>query len=186
MDPHIAIQNELLPEERLVWTGQPSPAALAHTRWPIAAPGLFLVLFAAFWLAGALVVPLSIGDGPPHLFLLFFSLPGFAALIIGLTMLFSPLWFARKAKHMAYAVTDTRVLIIEPGRVQSFEPGDIQQLVRFDKGGGGNLIFREEESNLMLAIHTFGAMARRKIGFYGVLDVRAAETAIRNLKRAAA
>lgn len=186
MDPEISIQNELLPEERLIWAGQPNPAALAKTRRAITVPGLFLVLFSTLWLAGALVIPFTFDGGLPSVFLLFFSVPGFVALGFGLTMLLSPLWYWRKAKRMAYAVTDSRVLIIEPGRVQSFESGDIKQLVRFDKGGGnGDLIFREEDSNLMLALHSFGTMANRKIGFYGVPDVRAAENAIRDLKRSA-
>ena len=184
MNTHDAIQSELLPGERLIWAAQPSPAALARTRWPIAAPGLFLMLFASFWLTFTFDMLFSGNNRPPIGFLLIFPLVGFAALTAGLAMLLSPPWYGRKAKRMAYAVTDSRVLIVEPGRVQSFEPGDIQQLVRTDKGdGSGNLIIREEQGNLMLAMHTFGAMANRKIGFYGVPDVRAAETAIRDLKR---
>jgi len=101
-------------------------------------------------------------------------------------MLASPLRHRQKAKRLAYVVTDGRVLIAEPGRVRSFEPGDIQQLNRRDKGNGkGDLIFREEQGNLMLAMYTFGATANQKIGFFGVSDVRAAEDAIRKLKRSA-
>jgi len=126
------------------------------------------------------------GTGPPVGFLLLFPLIGVATLAVGLVMLLSPLRYARKARRMAYAVTDSRVLIIEPGRVQSFEPSDIQHLIRTDKGSGsGNLIFREEQGNQILAIYTFGATALRKIGFYGVPDVHVAETAIRDLKRSA-
>jgi hypothetical protein len=184
MDPQSIAQRELLPGERLVWAGRPGPAALARTRWPLAAGGLFFTLFSVFWLAMVLQIPFSGGDGPPPAFLLIFPLVGVVMLGIGLAMLASPLRQARKAKRMAYAVTDSRALIIAPGHVQSFEPGDIQQLIRRDKGGGkGDLVFREEQGNLMLAMYTFGATANQKIGFYGVPAVRAAEDAIRKLKR---
>jgi len=184
MDPHSIAQNELIHGERLIWAGRPDPAALARTRWPIAAPGLFFTLFSLFWLGITLSIPFSRDDGPPVAFALLFPLVGLAMLAIGLAMLLSPLWYWRRAKRTAYGVTDGRVLIVEPGRVLSFEPGDIQHLVRRDTGGGrGDLMFREEQGNLMLAMYTFGATANRKIGFYGVSDVRAAEDAIRRLKR---
>ncbi len=184
MDPHSIAQAELHPGERLVWVGRPGPGALARTRWPIAAAGVFFILFAGFWLAAVLQIPFSRQDGPPFAVQLFFPLVGVVILGIGLILLTSPLRLARTARRMAYAVTDGRALIIEPGRVQSFDPGDLQQLNRRDTGGGkGDLIFREEQGNLMLAMYTFGATANRKIGFYGVADVRAAEDALRKLKR---
>lgn len=186
VDSHSMVQQELLAGERLVWAGQPDPAALASTRWPIAAPGLFLALFSLFWLTTTLALPMSEGEGVPVAILLFFPLIGLVMLGFGLALLLSPLRYWRKAKHMAYAVTDGRVLIAEPGRVLSFEPGDIQQLVRRDKGGGrGDLFFRQEQGNPILAMYTFGAAANRKVGFYGVSGVRAAEDAIRKLKRSA-
>lgn len=184
MDPHSITQQELIPGERLVWAGRPDPAVLARTRWPTAAAGLFLTLFFLSWLTVVFQIPFSRFDGPPLPFQLIFPAVGLVMLVIGLALLAAPLRQWRKARRMVYAVTDGRVLIIEPGRIQSFEPGDIQQLIRRDRGGGkGDLIFREEQGNLMLAMYTFGATANRKIGFFGVSDVRVAEDAIRRLKR---
>lgn len=186
MDPQSLAQQELIPGERFVWAGRPDLAALARTRWPVAAGGLFISLFSVFWLTMVLQIPFSSGNGPPPPFLLIFPLVGLVMLGIGLGMLVSPIRQARKSKRMAYAVTDGRVLIIEPGHVQSFDPGDIQHLIRRDKGSGkGDLVFREEQGNLMLAMYTFGAMANRKIGSFGVSDVRSAEDAIRKPKRRA-
>jgi len=184
MDPFSLAQRELVAGERVVWAGRPNPAALARTRWPVAAAGLFFTLFSLFWLSMVVQIPFFRDDGPPLGFALIFPGVGLVMLGIGMAMLASPIWYLRKANRMAYAVTDGRVLIIEPRRLQSFEPDDIQQLVRVDRHGGkGDLIFREEQANAMLAMYTFGATANRKIGFFGVADVRAAEDAIRNLKR---
>lgn len=184
MDATGIAQTELLAGERLVWVGKPDPAVLARTRWPIAATGVFVTLFSLSWLTLVLRIPLWRAGGPPAAFVLIFPLAGLVMLGIGLALLASPLRYRRKAKHTVYAVTDGRVLIIEPGHVQSFEPGDIRQLIRRDKGGGkGDLIFREQQGNLMLAMYTFGTTANRKIGFFGVDGVRAAEDAIRKLKR---
>jgi len=187
-DPHAMAQTELSAGERLVWVGRPAPAALARTRWHMAAFGLFMTPFALFWLATTLFfIGPATENGPPLAFLVMFPLIGLAALGVGLYSLSTPLRYWRKAKRTVYAVTDLRVLIVEPGRVQSFEPGDLQQLERQDKGNGsGNLIFREEQGNLMLAMHTFGGSANQKIGFFGISDVRAAEDAVRQLKRSAA
>lgn len=184
MDPHGIAAQELLRGERVVWVGRPGRAAFAQPHWPKAGLGLFFTLFALLWLGTALSIPFGRGEGAPLAFVMVFPLIGLVVLGVGLTMLLSPLWYWRKADHVTYAVTDGRVLIIEPGRVQSFEPADIQHLVRRDRGGGrGDLVFREEQANPILAMYTFGLSANRKIGFLGVADIRAAEEAVRQLKR---
>lgn len=187
LDIHAIAQGELSADERIVWVGQPSPFALARKRSGMILPGLFLSVFAVSFL----VVPtMAVFEGPdkvPLPFLLLFPLAGLAALAFGLAMLASPLLKGRLARSTIYVVTNRRVLIIEPGCVRSFDPGDIQQLVRRDRGGGrGDLFFREEQGNLMLAMYTFGRSGNQKIGFFGVSDVRAAEEAVRQLKRSAA
>jgi len=188
LDLNAIVQGELSADERIVWVGQPSPFALVRMRWQMAAFGLFMTFFALFWLATTLFfVGSATENGPPLAILVMFPLAGLAVLGGGLYFLSTPLRYWRKAKRTVYAVTDRRVLIVEPGRVQSFEPGDLQQLERQDKGNGrGNLIFREEQGNLMLAMYTFSGSGSLKIGFFGIPAPRAAEEAVRQLKRSAA
>lgn len=185
LDLHAITQAELSVDERIVWVDRPAPAALARTQWRMASFGLFMTLFALFWLATTLsFLGPTMENGPPPVFLAMFPLVGLAVLGVGLYFLSTPLRYWHKAKRTVYAVTNHRALIVEPGRVQSFEPGDIQQLVRRDRSGGrGDLVFREEQGNLMLAMYTFGHNATRRIGFFGIPAPRAAEEAVRQLKR---
>lgn len=180
-------QGELSPGEKIAWLGQPAPTALARKRTGMILPGLFLVLFAFSFLTVPTVTIYEHPGTVPFPFLIVFPAAGVIAMAFGLAMLASPLLQWRVAARTIYAVTDHRILIIEPGSVQSFEPGDIQQLVRRDRGRGrGDLIFREDQGNMMLAMYTFGHnSAVRKIGFFGIPDPRAAEEAVRQLKRAA-
>jgi len=187
MDPHSIAQQELLPGERLVWAGRPDPAALARTRWPTAAVGVILTLCALVWLRVVFQLPFSVAGGALLASALIVPAIGVVMLGIGLAMLASPVWYARKAKSMTYGVTDARIMIIGPRGVQSFEPGDIQQLDRTDwYDGRGDLIFRDEHVNSVLPMNTFDVIVNRKIGFFGVSDVRAAEDAVRRLKRRSA
>lgn len=184
LDLNAIAQGELSADERLVWLGQPSPFVLARKRTGMILPGLFLMLLAITFLTVPTVTIFEKPGTVPFPFLIVFPVIGVIALGFGLAMLASPLLQWRLAGRTIYAVTDQRVLIIDPGSVQSFEPGDIQQLVRRDRGGGrGDLVFREEQGNLMLAMYTFGNNATRRIGFFGIPDPRAAEEAVRQLKR---
>lgn len=89
---------------------------------------------------------------------------------------------------MTYAITDRRLLIVErypARRVTSYTASDIQAIERTERAdGSGDVIFRREQSYQRRAYSGSLGMAR-KIGFFGVSDVRRVEGEIRRLAQAA-
>jgi hypothetical protein len=99
------LRRSLEGDERILWTGRPEPAALVRVERKWRAGGLALVLI-ALWIAWRTeALPL-------------------AALVaaFGVNALTLPWRAARAAPGILYAVTDKRVLIIDPARLQPVQP----------------------------------------------------------------
>lgn len=98
---------ERLPGERLLWSGRPAarPYFLAY------APRLALL---ALWICLALAALLAQANAGNGFALLAYG----AALVIGLAGLAKNLTGALSARHIHYAVTDRRVLIVHAGSRQ--------------------------------------------------------------------
>lgn len=175
VDPALgmALRPELQPNEQLRWARQPAAGRYARSKSVlVVAMGIFFVVFANFWIGVVQAVGIGFGYG-------FFWMFGLPFLVIGLCLVFSPVYRYVKARRMIYAVTDQRVLTLSrfPSyRVQSFERG---QLGRLDKkvgrGGVGDLIFHSATKEWIDRTETI------RHGFYSTPDVAGAEQQIRRI-----
>jgi hypothetical protein len=200
-DLDAALRDELRAGEELWYSGMPAPRHFARTMWPIALFGLFFGGFAAFWIASAAAgvwfgtqsggdagtgegAGDGSGGGSPGaiggLFLLF-PLFGLPFLAVGLAMILSPVWAARRARRTVCCVTSTRALQLTVGRtlrVKSWSAGDIAEVTKTVYADG---------SGTILFVRSLGMNSRRRPtstpeGFYGVPDPRACEEALLLLK----
>lgn len=175
-----ACSGELNPDEKLLWCGTPNPTRRAVSSLPIVLFGIPWTLFALFWMfmAGAMTwfgAATSRHNPAGGVFLLF-PLFGLPFVLVGLGMLTSPFWAARKAKSTIYGVTNRRAFAIEPSgwngqTVTSWTKRDIKQLERREgSDGSGDLVFARKKTG----------KTTNEIGFFAVADVRRAEAAVRD------
>lgn len=149
------VQSELRPAERLMWAGQPRPGRYTRQSLPFMLIGVPFTAFALFWMAGAGVMAFLAGNaaGDGGIFSLCFPLFGIPFVLVGLGMLSTPFWFARKAKRTCYAITDRRAILWEAGwwgrlDVRSYEPSALNRMVRTEYADGcGDLVFEEVVSH---------------------------------------
>jgi hypothetical protein len=172
--------------ERLLWAGKPAPSGAAVGSLPMTVFGLLFAGFAAFWIwAAAGGMSRSSGEdfsGPGA----FFPLFGIPFLLVGLGMVFAPLWAYLGAKHTVYAVTDRRAMIIAGSgtkNVRSFTQDEIGEITRVERPDGtGSLMFASVSRT-----SSKGHTSISRVGFVGISDVRRVEQLIReNLDRRAA
>lgn len=129
--------------------------------------------FAIFWVVMAWTgtrqseLPGSIGT--------FFPLFGIPFILVGLGMLTSPFWLARKAKRTCYILTERRAIVVEGGilggsTVTSFQPERLTAMRRTErKDGSGDLVFEQFTTSCGSGTTTI----RR--GFMGIDNVREVE-----------
>ena len=138
------------PGERLYWVGRPNPMRLARRN-------LTRPLFGLFWTAMVYFMftqVRSFGSGFRSPFSSSFS--NFATIfqlmlgvffLIGLGMIFSPLWNYLKARFTVYALTDERALIINrlpTQNVRSYSTRNIDKVERRGSEFEGDVIFGSE------------------------------------------
>lgn len=152
----------LLTGERVLWTGQPKQGIALSGR------DIFLIPFSLFW--GGVVIIWNViawvapferngADGAP---LWFFPLFGLPFLAVGLYMIFGRfLHDASIRKHIHYAVTDQRVLILREKRSAKITSLDLKRLPRLElsehRDGTGTLSFDIGDSMFMGRMNGFGA-----------------------------
>lgn len=158
----VSVRSLLYPGERLLWEGRPEKRFRCSGRDCLAFLASLLApcLFAAFSKKG-------VGRFLSLLLLLLWStLPIVQALLY-------PSW---RAKRYHYAVTDKRVIIMEPQEVQSLLYREIYRIVKdFRKDGSGTLWFRQPR---YLDNDSYGLPVRRRgertyvpgIGFEEIAD----------------
>ena len=174
------VRLELRPDEKLLWAHRPAGAALARTELVKAVVGIPFLAFALFWtyMAGGKAWL----SGEPSLSGLF-PLFGLIFVAVGLGMVLSPLWAWFRARWIAYAISNRRLIIISSfpvHRVRSYAPVDIQELERTERGNrSGDLVFRREQPGSGRWSNSYHT---RRIGFFGIPDVRRVEDMVRDLK----
>jgi hypothetical protein len=175
-DPLTTASAELAPGERLVWADRPVPRR--RRRLPLVLFGLLFTGLAAFWTLEAAAA----GTG--------LALAGLVFVALGLAVTTSPLWRGRKTPPV-YAITDRRLLVIRGGeirRVRSFQPADIETLERRERADGtGDVVFGREtidrsDVHLRRDGPPFYRTRQRKLGFFGIADVKRVEAAVRALR----
>ncbi len=170
----VRVAAQLPPGEQTIWVGRPAPGRFIRRFGAELVLFVILwILFATFWLAGALGRFRS-GTG-------FTSESVVIPLILVITFLCAPLlrrW--RKARGTTYAITDRRALILEGGKwerisLREFAPRMLPGLRRIqNRDGSGDLIFERSEP-----VGRGGQASA--IGFLAIPRVREVERLLRQL-----
>ena len=163
------IDGEMRPNERVVWTGSPKPSRMFRK-------SVGLAIFGLIWsaLPTGMIVASSYSKNkvpiPVYLFLSIF-------LVIGALMILAPFWAPRRAAKTAYAITNQRAIIIEPGffgkiSIRSFLPQNLVDIrrVQFADGSGDLILDRR------VSVDSEGRRSTSDIGFFGVEQVHQVES----------
>lgn len=139
------LRRELMPGERLLWSGRPDPSRLRAIFgiWFFAVPW---TAFALFWEAMALLPWMASSHTPLGIqwsFGIVFPLFGLPFIGIGLGMLWMPFKVRRKAAETIYGLTDRRMLRVTAGTKRESASVLISQMgpidVTADADGYGTL-----------------------------------------------
>lgn len=168
------------PGEALIWSGRTSPLVYAVRKgWGTFLFGIFFFTFAAFWTRVAARDGGQMGEGiPAWLF-------GVPFILVGASMLLSPLWHLWRGLHTAYALTSKRALIAIAGPFARRISVPLDQIrfvdVRPSSGGAGSIFFKETATS-----DGEGTTIGRE-GFVAIADVNRVEQLLRQaIERAAA
>jgi hypothetical protein len=186
------VQEELDPEEQLLWMGSPDPGKTAGR--PLSTPavrvGLVALVVELIWLLLTLqfIGPPQPGD-PLTLFILIPALLpviAFAVLAAWMPGGLTGRRLPHRPDHTLYLVTNRRAVIIEGGRpvrVRSLTPAQLTNMVRRQRpDGSGDLILTREPGTLSegwAGGSNWAAYAWREVGLFGLADVRGVERVIR-------
>jgi len=176
------VSSRITSGESVLWAGRPGPGILVLRSLPKALAGLGFVAFTLVWMTGVIrggnnnwdrgrpVPPFA-----PHNVLIA-TCAGLWLLPFGLYMLTGPLRAWRKGGGTAYALTDRREVVIEPGLLggftnRSYTPGDLA-LMRCDEraDGTGDLVFEGRKT---------WVGTPQAVGFLAVDRVRGVEALVR-------
>jgi hypothetical protein len=176
--PQSIVRLEVGPNEKILWAGRPGRGALVRTQAAKIFPGIFFLVFAVLWLYTTGGKAWLAGE--PGTFSVF-SLFGLIAAVPGLGLTLSPLWMWLAARWTTYAILERRLVIISSfpvHRVYSYGPRDIQELERTERGDkSGDIVFRRE-----LSASSRNRRQAKRIGFFGIPNVRRVEDLVRALK----
>jgi hypothetical protein len=182
-DAQFLVQSELQSGESLQWTGLANPARAAISALPASLFGLPFAGFALFWMTAAYRGSHAISkssNNPIGGVFSFFPLFGLPFLLIGLGVVFAPLFAYFKAQKTAYAITDKRVLVISAGRtrtIKSCTPADIVSVDHREReGGSGDVIIRT--SGVM---QNRNSLSQITVGLLGVSNVKEVARLVLNL-----
>lgn len=180
------VENETEEGETLLWVAQPRPGRMAMRMLPLVLFAIPFTGFAIFWITMALTMggEAESGDGGNSETLsLMFPLFGLPFVLVGLGMLSSPLWALRNARKTVYAITDRRAIIFDSGlsmKIRSYGPDELGELTRKQKPDGSGDIILDEK----ITRDSDGDAHTRKIGFFGIPDVKEVERMLRDLAAA--
>lgn len=143
--PELIFKDDLLPEEQVLWTGQPDPSVIFSRADIFLVPfSLMWGGFAIFWELAALGLIFDSADrsGAPLIFPLF----GIPFVLIGLYFMvgrfFCKVWVK---KRTFYGVTNRRVLMLKKTRGRYLEASYIDSLPTVNKSvrrdGVGTIVF---------------------------------------------
>ncbi len=186
------LQEELDPEEQVLWLASPDPERTAGRplSTPAARVGLVTFASAVAWLllASQIIGPPRPGYPFPWFVLLPALIPvvTFAVLAIWMPGGLTGRRLPHRASHTLYLITNRRVAIMEGGRpmkVRSLTPAQLTNMVRRQRpDGSGDLILTREPGTLSegwAGGSNWAAYAWREVGLFGLADVRGVERVIR-------
>ena len=165
------LRRELAPNKRLVWQARPAPVSRMLASSGTFVLGIPFFAFAVFWTWGATGGFAKAQSGHYPKMGLFGFLWGGMFVLIGASMLLSPLWAWWVARHTLYAITARRALLIEaPFRrtIQSFADERLTMVTRREGASGrGDIIFERQASR-----GSKGGTVYRDIGSFGLADAK--------------
>ena len=169
------LARELARGERVVWHGRPAPLSRVLASGHTFLFGIPFFAFSVFWTWGASGGFNEQRTGDAVAFSKFALLWGGMFILVGASLLLSPVWAWWVARRTLYAVTDRRAILIEvPLRratIQSFVGERLTDVVRRESPSGrGDLIFEREASK-----GSKGRTVYRDVGFFGLEDARAVQ-----------
>ena len=187
MDLRASIQQELDPNERLLWFGSPLPERVAAQEKSTQNGSIFGAIFLVFWLCVVAFIGFGSGNGgAPAIFKVFTGvmfLFGVAMLIYIVGLANSPARAAAQAQNTVYAVTDKRLIVLISGQsARSYGPRDIERVERRDTPDGrGDIIFARERqtSTSHHNGHRHTNEWWKDLGFFGIENPREVERLIR-------
>jgi hypothetical protein len=180
------IESELDRDEKMVWCSrQTTTRRLVLATVPVAVFGMFFGGFALFWIVMAFTMTAKSNSGDaPAFFHYVFPLFGIPFLLVGLAMVSTPLWAARRARKNFYVLTSKRAIVWQAGlfgavNVRSFRADDLQDMTRVEYGdGSGDLVFQQRATTTYSRRHG-QRQSVQQVGFLGIEDVRDVERQVR-------
>jgi hypothetical protein len=170
------VRHELESGERILWMEQPIPRYFTAMSTGSFLFGITWTAFAIFWTCGAAGFKMpDFSQGGFSLFPLF----GVPFILIGISMLSSPLWSYRKAFKTVYVITDRRAIIFDAGwttTIRSYPPDRLQNIYRREKSNGtGDLVLGQSVGS--------GSEGERQmqLGFLNIREPKKVEQMLKKL-----
>lgn len=166
------LSRELEGKEAVEWKGMPVPHFFSGG-------SLAAFLFSIPWtfISSLFLFAPALTDDDGSIVMSVFAVP---FVLIGLSLMSSPLWTYRKCKDTIYAITQKRVILIEGGFSRSFKSFTPEQL---------KFVYRKEHRNgtgdIILAQRRWkdseGDQQKEDVGMLRIRDPKTIETKIKNL-----
>ena len=171
------VERELAPDEQIVWMRTPEPKLLTLTSAAYCGAGIVCVTVAL-----TIAYQISVSNGPEAWLLHglgFFTLTPFV--LIGILLMYSPVWYRRNARHCLYVITDRRAILFDNDgihmTVRAFTPDKLQNVIRREqKNGLGDIVIDFDDWTGMDADRH-----RNNLGFLHIPDAKYVEELLRNL-----
>lgn len=179
-DPLLAaLKREMLPGERLLWSGKPEPGAASFAAFGIWLFAVPWTAFALFWTAMAWN---SVGGADANGGIVSYAFPlfGLPFILTGLAMLSAPLWARRAAEKTIFGITDQRVVSLTQLwrlRINSVSADQIGPMKRVERKDGSGSLKIETHSTR----GSKGVRRTQNFHFTAVPNVRHVERLIREL-----
>ncbi len=177
-DPGQTLRPHLQPGEKVLWSGRPASAPLAHSYRKYSWLGLHIFMIPIF----IFMMMYDINNGPSEIL----RLPArfLVISVFGVILMIWPQWKARRAAGIAYAVTDRRILIAERDKTRSLRPDALWAILRRERDMRlSDLTFGEDASRTAAhprSWHTseYDHNLSYRPGFFGIQDIKGAEAAV--------
>lgn len=137
--------HDLLAGERLLWSGSPVPGfRILPGDLKNLVFGCMFTGFALFWTSAAFLMTRA--GSAPWFFRVLFPLFGTPFILVGLWVLFgTPVSRTRRARSMAYAITERRLIVVSEGGSRTVNAFDLERIesttLHEGKDGVGTISF---------------------------------------------
>lgn len=181
---HLAhmVEQELDPNEKVQWVGQPRPGRFMAAGLFMSIFGLIFAGFALFWILTAMNFGQNGFGGVGSCFPLF----GIPFLLVGIGLLFSPIWLRKNALNTVYVITEKRAILFEKRwsmNIRSFGPEKLHDIERRQRGdGSGDLILARELRWSHGGQHHHSGYRTYEVGFFGIENAKEVEQMLRALR----